>query len=214
MRPTRTGRLALAGALLTALGLVATAAPAIAQTTQERLDSARQRAGQLKGELQRIAEGFAEADAQQDHTESRITETESEIQRVRGDIGGLQDQLKDRVRTAYRMRGIGFFQFLLEAKSFRDFNLRLMSLQRQTLADEDLILQLRKKRAELDIKERELQAQKSVLDSRKEAYAAQGRKASDHAGGGERAGAPALRTSCPGRRSRGCSASRGRPVAG
>ena len=177
MRPTRTGRLALAGALLSAVGLVANAAPAVAQTTKERLDAARQRAGELKSEMQRIAEGFAEADAQQDRTEHRITETETEIQRVKGDIGDLQNQLKDRIRTAYRMRGIGFFQVLLEAKTFREFNTRLVTLQRQTLADEDVILQLRKKRAELDIKENELKAHKSVLDQRKEAYEAQGRKA-------------------------------------
>lgn len=185
MRPTRPRKFALAGAAL-ALGLIASSfglgaigpAPAAAQSTSDRLDAARKRATEIKSELQRIAEGFADADSAKHLTQGRINQTEAEISRTRGDIGRLQDQLKDRIRTAYRMRGIGFFQMLLEARSFRDFNLRLMSLQRQTLADEDLILKLRKKRSELTLKERELQAQRSVFEERAGAYAAQARRAS------------------------------------
>src|SRR5687767_14917994 len=121
MRPTRTRRLALAAALLSALGMIASNAPADAQSTQERLDSARREVGQIKGELERIAEGFAEADQQQHHTQSRINATEAEIVETKDDISGLRGKLKERVRRAYRERGMGFFQMLLEAKSFRDF---------------------------------------------------------------------------------------------
>jgi murein DD-endopeptidase MepM/ murein hydrolase activator NlpD len=153
------------------------AAPAGAQTTRDRLDSARNKAGRIKSDLERIAEAFATADSQQDQTEHEISDTEVELGRVKDDIGGLQAKLKDRVRTAYRMKGIGFFQFLLQARSFRDFNLRLMSLQRQTLADEDLVLQLRKKTAELNLKQRELDAQNAVLKQRVADYEAQGRRA-------------------------------------
>jgi peptidoglycan hydrolase CwlO-like protein len=167
----------LAGAVLSAIGLLASTAPAGAQSTQTQLDAARRRARGIQGDLERIADGFADADAQQHITEDRVNETIASINRTKDDIGGLQDKLKDRVRTAYRQRGIGFFQLLLEARSFRDFNLRLMSLQRQTLADEDLILKLRKKRSELDLKQRDLEAQSAVLQQRKEAYAAQARRA-------------------------------------
>ncbi len=163
--------------MLCALSLLASLAPAGAQTTQERLDRARREVGQVKNDLERIAAGFAQADAEQHHAEHRVAETDAAITETKGDISELQGKLKERVRHAYRQRGVGFFQLLLEAKSFRDFNLRLMSLQRQTLADEDLILQLRKKRAELDAQERQFAAQKQVAAQRKDTYASQGRQA-------------------------------------
>jgi murein DD-endopeptidase MepM/ murein hydrolase activator NlpD len=155
--------------------LVATT-PAVAQTTKDRLDAARQRASQLNSELSRLGHAFAEADVAQDRTESQILRTEDDIARAKSDITELQGQLKDRIRTAYRMRGIGFFQFLLEARSFRDFNLRLMSLQRQTSADEDVLLQLRRKRALLELKEKQLADQNAVLQRRIDAYEAQARQ--------------------------------------
>ncbi len=163
-----------------ALALVASAVvggPVRAQSTQERLDAARRDATRIKSDIERIAEAFAQTDAQQDRTEQQISQTQAEIDKVKADRSALQNKLKDRVRTAYRMKGVGFFQFLLQAESFRDFNLRLMSLQRQTLADEDLILQLRKKGHELDLKENELDAQNAVLKDRVSAYEAQARNA-------------------------------------
>jgi murein DD-endopeptidase MepM/ murein hydrolase activator NlpD len=175
-QPLRT-RLAFAGALACALGVIAAPLPAAGQSTQDRLNDARREATRIKSDIERIAESFATADDQQHNTEHQVNETQEEIDRVRGEIGGLQNKLKDRVRQAYRMKGVGFFQFLLEARSFRDFNLRLMSLQRQTLADEDLILQLRKKRSELDLKERSLAAQNAALKQRVADYEAQGRRA-------------------------------------
>lgn len=156
---------------------MAASTPARAQTTRERLDAARQQVQRIKSERERIAEAFAEADDQQHNTEHEVEETQTEIGRVRSDIGGLQEKLKDRVRTAYRMKGVGFFQFLLEAESFRDFNLRLMSLQRQTLQDEGLVLQLRKKRAELAIKQGELEAKNEALKDRVAQYEAAARRA-------------------------------------
>ena len=177
MQKLRTGRRALVLAALGALILTTSLVPAGAQTTRDRLDRARREVGQVKSEIERIAAAFAAADNQQDQTEAQISRTTAEIERVKGDIGELQDKLKDRVRTAYRMGGIGFFEFLLEANSFSEFNTRLMTLQRQTLADEDLVLKLRKKRAELNAKERALESQNVVLKQRIENYEAQGRAA-------------------------------------
>jgi murein DD-endopeptidase MepM/ murein hydrolase activator NlpD len=174
-REAHLGRPIVVAALL-ALALVLASAPAGAQTTRSLLDRARREAGEITSERDRLADAFAEADAQQDRTEERISETEADIRNVREDIDGLQDQLKDRIRTAYRMRGVGFFQFLLEARSFRDFNLRFVSLQRQTLADENVILQLRKKRAELNLKERELASENTALKQRISSYESQGRR--------------------------------------
>jgi murein DD-endopeptidase MepM/ murein hydrolase activator NlpD len=163
-------------AAISAIGLVTSATPAGAQSTQTLLDRARREASQIKSDRERIAAAFAEADADQHRTEAEIARTTADIRRVRNDIGTLQESLKDRVRAAYRMRGVGFFQFLLEAQSFSDFNLRLVSLQRQTLADEDVILKLRKRRADLDLKEKQLASQNAELQRRLESYREQGRR--------------------------------------
>ncbi len=165
-------------AAVSATGLIVGATPAGAQSTQSLLDRARREVSQIRNEKERIAVSFAQADADQHRTEAQIAQTTADIRRVRNDIGALQESLKDRVRAAYRMRGVGFFQFLLEAQSFSDFNLRLHSLQRQTLADEDVILKLRKKRADLDLKEKQLASQNAELRRRVENLRSQGRRTS------------------------------------
>lgn len=163
-------------AAVCATGLLVSTTPVGAQSTQTLLDRARREASQIKTERERIADAFAEAEVQHEHTEEEIAQTTADIQRVRGDVAELQESLKDRVRAAYRMRGVGFFQFLLEARSFSDFNLRLHSLQRQTLADEDVILKLRKKRHDLDLKEKQLAAQNAELQRQLDSLSAQGRR--------------------------------------
>jgi murein DD-endopeptidase MepM/ murein hydrolase activator NlpD len=169
-------RLAFFVAFLTSVAVVGAHLPAGAQTTQSRLDEARRDVGRLKSQKERLADAFARADSAHHNATHEISETQDDIDRAQGDIASLQSKLKDRIRAAYRMRGVGFFQFLLEARSFRDFNLRLVSLQRQTLADEDLILKLRKKRHELELKQRELEGQKAALESRLDDYKTQGRQ--------------------------------------
>jgi peptidoglycan hydrolase CwlO-like protein len=102
--------------VLVVLSLIAactTAIPAAAQSTQSRLDDARRDATQAKSEYERLAQAYAEAEHNKQETEGRINRTRGEIGRAESDMSKLQNQLKDRVRTAYRMRGVGFFQFLL-----------------------------------------------------------------------------------------------------
>lgn len=172
-RRTR-GRILLAVAL--AAGVVFATLPAGAQSTRDRLNAQRQRVTRLKAEYERIAAAYAQTEKELQDTRTRMTRTKADISRAEGDMAQLRQQLKDRVRAAYRMRGVGFFHFLLEARSFRDFNLRMMSLQRQTLDDEDLILKLRKKRHELETRQAELDRQAGVLADQKAAYESQGRK--------------------------------------
>jgi murein DD-endopeptidase MepM/ murein hydrolase activator NlpD len=171
-------RFVVVAAVVSTIGLVVGATPAGAQSTQSLLDRARREASQIRSDKERIAVAYAEADAEQHRTEAQIEQTTADIRRVRDEVGTLQESLKDRVRAAYRMRGVGFFQFLLEARSFSDFNLRLHSLQRQTLADEDVILKLRKKRHDLDVKEKQLAAQNAELRRRVENLKSQGRRTS------------------------------------
>ena len=173
-RLLRRGRLVPVLAVLCVFGVLA--APATAQTTRDRLNNTREQVSRVKSDRERLAEAFARVDDQQHQTEHQVNETKLEIEQVQGDIGGCRRSSRTACATAYRMRGIGFFQFLLQARSFRDFNLRVMSLQRQTLADEDLVLKLRKKRSELELKERSLASYAAELAKRRAEYEAAGKR--------------------------------------
>ncbi len=171
----RTRRRVLFGLVLIA-GVLMSGLPAGAQSSRARLTEQQRKLNGLKSQAGRIAAAYARTDHELDETRSEIVQTKGALRRAESDMGELQNQLKGRVRAAYRMRGVGFFQFLLQAQSFRDFNLRLMSLQRQTLADEHLILQLRKKRHELEVAQGELKRQEGALASQKQTYLSQGRR--------------------------------------
>ncbi|MGH2760446.1 MAG: murein hydrolase activator EnvC family protein [Actinomycetota bacterium] len=172
--PTRKIALLVAALSILAIGLAPTSAGA--QSTKDRLNAQRERVSALKSRAGQIASAYADTEHELEETRGEIAQTQARKRQAEADMVELRDRLKSRVRAAYRNRGVGFFQFLLEAESFRDFNLRLMSLQRQTLNDEDLILQLRKKQHELDLTERELDRQEGVLASQKDAYLSQGRR--------------------------------------
>jgi peptidoglycan hydrolase CwlO-like protein len=148
------------GAVASAVLLVLSVLPADAQTTREQLDRARSEASQTKGAYERIARAFADQQSALYSTENRISQTRAELSAAEREMGTLNENLRDRVQRAYRMGGVGFFQFLLEARSFREFSMRVITLQRQSMEDEDLILQLRRTRAELEAKQRELDAQR------------------------------------------------------
>lgn len=174
-KPTRARSSWFCAALL-AGAMVASTTPSGAQTTQQRLSDARRRVSSLKSEYLRIAESYAGQERALTQTDVRITRTRDEISRSESELGHLHDQLKRRVRTAYRMGGVGFFQFLLEARSFRDFSLRFITLQRQSLGDEDLILKLRKKTAELEAQQQELNSQRLAHKNQLAALKQQGRR--------------------------------------
>jgi murein DD-endopeptidase MepM/ murein hydrolase activator NlpD len=173
---SRTQKSVLLAAALSILALLLSPVSAGAQSTKDRLDAQKERVAGLKTRAGQIANAYAETEHELQETRGEIAQTQAKKKNAEAEMGELRSRLKNRVRAAYRARGLGFFQFLLEAESFRDFNLRLMSFQRQTLDDEDLILQLRKKQHELDLAERELDRQEGVLASQKETYLSQGRR--------------------------------------
>jgi len=149
--------------LLAVAVLLAAATPAGAQTTGAKLGDAQRRATRIKSDYERIGEEFARLEAQQGSTANQLSDTEARIAQTRSDIGGLRNKLKARIRAEYMMRGVGVFDFLLEAQSFREFSLRYMALQQQSLSDEQSLLELRKKTAELDAQEKALRSERKTL---------------------------------------------------
>lgn len=173
VRGSRAARLVVAVA---ALAVVAAAVPAAAQSTRQKLEEARRRVTSVKSQYQRIAAEYARQSAAVDQTDVRIAKTRADIARAEERTQALTQELKERVRNAYRTGGLGFFEFLLQARSFRDFSLRLITLQRQSLQDEDLILKLRKERAELEAKQQELRRQRAEHAAQVASLQQQGRR--------------------------------------
>ncbi len=147
---------------LAALAVVLTALPAGAQSASVSLDQAKQDAARVKSSFEPLARAYADQTTKLNLTEQSIIGTRLEITHGLAQKASLESQLRKRVRAAYQGTGVGFFQVLLNSRSFQDFSVRYMALQRQSLSDEGIILQLRKKRADLESKERELSDQRGV----------------------------------------------------
>lgn len=179
-RPVRTSRtrsrVVRLGAAVVALLVTAGALEATAQSTRQRLDEARRKVTQVKSSYQRIAEEYARQDAAMDRTDVQIAKTRADITRAEQRTQELSSALKERVRSAYRSGGLGSVELLLQARSFRELSLRLIVLERQSLQDEDLILQLRKEAAELEAKQEELRRQREVHRNQLASLKEQGRR--------------------------------------
>ena len=142
-------------------------------------------------------------------TEENIRVTEAEIEVLNGDIeenrvqigiatveleGAKQalaktnDLLDERIRVMYMNGTVGYFEVLLESKSFEDLLVRVDMLQRIVKSDTDLILQMEEEQAtveekkdklvkeqlnlvtlqtQMDVKKSELQAQLKTLEAEK-----------------------------------------------
>jgi len=161
---------------LAALAVAVTTLPAGAQSTSANLDQARQDAARAKSSFERLARAYADQNTKLNLTEEKMISTRLEITRGLEQKASLESQLRKRVRAAYQVGGLGFFQVLLNARSFQDFSVRYMALQRQSLSGEGIILQLRKKRAELETQERELSEQRSVEQEQAAGLRDQGRQ--------------------------------------
>lgn len=168
----------IAGLLVMAATFSSVLAPtsATAQSTQERLDRAKDSLGHLKAEAERTADAFASTERRLGETTSLISRTKTAIGRTQADMATLRVELEGRIRAMYKLRGIGFFDVFLGARSLRDFSTRVAAVRRQTLQDERLIQELRRKRHELELGQGELARQQEELESRKGDYQEEGRR--------------------------------------
>jgi murein DD-endopeptidase MepM/ murein hydrolase activator NlpD len=164
--PVRTHRTAGAAfALAAAAAIVAATVPAYSQSTAQRLSATRQQAQRVKSDYERIAQAWADEQSAIGRTSDAIDSTQADIGRGQKEREALRAQLSKRVRIEYQMGGLGMFDMLLNARSFDEFATRYTALRSQSLSDEELILQLRKKDAELRDKEKTLAGQRTALQS-------------------------------------------------
>lgn len=159
---TRNVRGIAAFLLIVLVGSVTGIGTASGQSTRSRLNEAERRYRQLQSELDRVADIYWEKHNELDDTLVKISATTRRIRQLEDRHASMRKQLKDRVRTAYRMGGLGFVNFLLSADSFRDFSLRVVLLERQAAQDEELILDLKRVQGEVMAERRVLENQKAI----------------------------------------------------
>lgn len=172
----RTTRLFSLVALIAVVALVG--APVSAQSTSTKLGAAQSKLSRIKSDYERVGEAYARLESQRGLTSIRMSATQVSIARARADVNSLRSKLKVRIRAAYMMRGIGIFDFLLTAKSVHDFSVRYIVLEQQSLADEQSLLELRKKTAELHAKQKELASENRALASQTADLVSQGSRMS------------------------------------
>lgn len=131
-----------------------------ASAANRKLREARERYRRVQEQLNRLASDYAKQEEKAENLQIKISSTGKKIKKAQGEAAQLQERLQSRIRTAYRLGGVGFFNFLLSSRSFRDFSLRAVLLERQAARDEDLILKLRRVRAELTSQQKSLSSQK------------------------------------------------------
>lgn len=158
-----TGRLPRLLAVLLCVSTLLTAeaaGPAGAQSTKSRLEEATERLEAIQEKLDTARSAYETEWNRLERIQGKIAGTRKAIDETQERAEGLRDEVRDRVRNAYKAGGLGFLDFLLSSESLRDFGLRLVILQRQSSADEDLLLELERLQGELEAKKRELDRQR------------------------------------------------------
>jgi murein DD-endopeptidase MepM/ murein hydrolase activator NlpD len=126
--------LALASVLVTGVFVL----PTSAQSTEEKLEAAKQRLAQVEAEAQRATEAYEEAHEALIRTRDEIQVTRAAQAKATKRIGGLQEQLDDRAQEAYELGVQSTWDLLLEAQDFSEFSDRLVYLDRLAQDDADL----------------------------------------------------------------------------
>jgi murein DD-endopeptidase MepM/ murein hydrolase activator NlpD len=134
----RRGKLHVALALTAILAGGFLADPTLAQSTEEQLEEAKRRVGQLESEAQRATERYEEAHAVLERTRDEIAETRADLDQAQDKILGLEEELAFRAQEAYKLGPTNTWQLLLEAESFTEFSDRLVYLERLAQDDADL----------------------------------------------------------------------------
>ena len=141
-------------ALLLILGLTS-ASPALA-VTQADIEAKKAAITDAKNALDEAAAAYQDAQARLAETLNRIDETRADIARIQEKIGGLNDELAERTRTAYEAGTADTLTTLLSAESFSEFSDRLQFLSNMAEDDSSLIVTSRVTQQELDFKRDEL----------------------------------------------------------
>jgi murein DD-endopeptidase MepM/ murein hydrolase activator NlpD len=131
--------------------------PVGAQTTEEKLESAKRRYDQALARANIATAAYEEAYGRYIETQEDIDRTEEAITGARRRLHRLQGHLAVRAREAYLMGPMSSLELLLTAESFTEFSDRMVFLDRLAEDDADLVTRvgvtseiLRRLEADLD----------------------------------------------------------------
>ena len=136
---TVTGRVRVALGLAILLALPALTPPVGAQTTEEKLESAKNRYQQALARATIATAAYEKAYGEYIATQEDIDRTEQAIAEARRRLNRLQSHLAERAREAYLMGPMSSLELLLTAESFTEFSDRMVFLDRLAQDDADLV---------------------------------------------------------------------------
>ncbi|HYH27866.1 MAG TPA: peptidoglycan DD-metalloendopeptidase family protein [Actinomycetota bacterium] len=141
MGTTRT-RIATACASFLLLSIGLSAAPVGAQSTEERLEAAKDRLARIDREAEAATAEYEAARGRYIATKDRIDRIRGRMKRAERRIGRLQGKLSDRAREAYLLGTSSTLEILLEAEDFSEFSDRMVFLDTLAQQDADLVVQV------------------------------------------------------------------------
>jgi murein DD-endopeptidase MepM/ murein hydrolase activator NlpD len=130
-------RVALSFAIL--LAVPALTQPVGAQTTQEKLESAKRRYDQAVARATIATGAYEKAYGEYIETQADIDRTQEGITAARQRLHRLRGHLDERAREAYLMGPMSSLELLLTAESFTEFSDRMVFLDRLAEDDADLV---------------------------------------------------------------------------
>jgi peptidoglycan LD-endopeptidase LytH len=166
-------RIALAALFLLSAGVFTH--PAIAQSTKEKLEAARERVDELRAQATIATARYDRAYEKLIRTQDQIALTEAALTEARSKIGKFQGRLNERAREAYLLGPTSTLDLLLEARTVSEFSDRLEFLDRLAQDDQDLVTrvavlseELRREEARLKRLERVQAAAKAEAEKQKQ----------------------------------------------
>jgi murein DD-endopeptidase MepM/ murein hydrolase activator NlpD len=136
------GRVRVALSVAVLLVIPAFTPPVTAQTTEDKLDSAKQRYDAALARATIATARYEEAYGRYVSTQADIERTEGAISNARRRLHRLQGHLAKRAREAYLMGPMSSLELLLTAESFTEFSDRMVFLDRLAQDDADLVTQV------------------------------------------------------------------------
>jgi murein DD-endopeptidase MepM/ murein hydrolase activator NlpD len=136
---TVTGRVRVALGLAILLALPALTPSVGAQTTEEKLDSAKKRYEQALARATIATAAYEKAYGEYVATQEDIDRTEQAVAEARRRLHRLQGHLAERAREAYLLGPMSSLELLLTAESFTEFSDRMVFLDRLAQDDADLV---------------------------------------------------------------------------
>lgn len=160
----------------------ADSAKAQADATQQKLDDAQASYEEAQQKLAVIGEEYSDAAAKLSATqgqiatlntqiadaESAISSKEDEIDQTQADIAAKQERLGERMSASYKSGAQSTLDLILSSTTFEELTSNIYYLDKINAADKDMIDEVKTLKADLERQKGELEDQKTALEGQKQ----------------------------------------------